>query len=203
MRNPTNVIEKEEESIHPTDTAIDASAELGKLTTEQRAHLEELEAQAIVLVRQVLFSSYADKQDFMRAYTEVEILPDAQRYRAVKEFIRKFDKKITVMQPEPRKPEKKARTRERKSYLPPSREGKVSVLTYLEPEVKEALDKKYEGSAFDSFQEFLAEGLRRLSQEQPEELKPSVHLSHVALAQTRELEKTIARLTQDLSTRSR
>lgn len=110
----------------------------------------------------------------------------------------------SLMQPESKPTEeRKPRARERKSYLPPSREGKVSVIAYLEPEVKEALDKKYESSAFTSFQEFLADGLERLSKEQPEELKPSAELSHVALAQTRELEKTITRLTQDLSTRTR
>lgn len=95
----------------------------------------------------------------------------------------------------------RARVRERKSYLSPAREDTVIIAAHAAPELKEALKKKFEQSGFEHFNDFLVASLHRIAQEPPVELKPTTELAETALAQSRELQKTISRLTQDLSTR--
>jgi len=94
----------------------------------------------------------------------------------------------------------RARVRVRKSYISPSREGTVTVSAHVEPELKDALKKKFEQSGYDNFNDFLSAGLQSIVEKEPaRELKPSAELAAAALEQSRNLEKTISRLTQDLS----
>lgn len=94
----------------------------------------------------------------------------------------------------------RARVRVRKSYVSPSREGTVTVSAHVEPELKDALKKKFEQSGFDNFNEFLSASLHSIVEKEPtRELKPSAELAAAALEQTHTLEQTIRRLTQDLS----
>lgn len=71
---------------------------------------------------------------------------------------------------------------------------------HVEPELKDALKKKFEQSGFDNFNEFLSASLHSIVEKEPtRELKPSAELAAAALEQTHTLEQTIRRLTQDLS----
>lgn len=94
----------------------------------------------------------------------------------------------------------RTRVRVRKSYVSPSREGTVTVSAHVEPELKDALKKKFEQSGYDNFNDFLSASLQSIVEKEPaRELKPSAELAATALEQSRNLEKTISRLTQDLS----
>ena len=97
-------------------------------------------------------------------------------------------------------PQHRTRVRVRKSYVSPSREGTVTVSAHVEPELKDALKKKFEQSGYDNFNDFLSASLQSIVEKEPaRELKPSAELAATALEQSRNLEKTISRLTQDLS----
>lgn len=95
----------------------------------------------------------------------------------------------------------RTRVRERKSYISPAREDTVTIAAHAAPELKEALKKKFEQSGFEHFNDFLVASLQRVVAEPAAELKPTTELAETALHQSRELQKTISRLTQDLSTR--
>jgi hypothetical protein len=95
----------------------------------------------------------------------------------------------------------RSRNKERKSYLNPAREDTITIAAHAEPALKEALKKKFEQSGFEHFNDFLVASLERIADEPPVELKPAAELAETALTQSRELQKTISRLTQDLSTR--
>ncbi len=95
----------------------------------------------------------------------------------------------------------RARVRIRKSYVNPAREDTVMVGVHVAPELKDALKKKFEQSRFEHFNDFLAAGLQSMVQEPPQELKPTAELVATALTQTRNLEKTINLLSQNVSTR--
>lgn len=95
----------------------------------------------------------------------------------------------------------RSRNKERKSYLNPAREDTITIAAHADPALKEALKKKFEQSGFEHFNDFLVASLERIADEPPVELKPAAELAETALTQSRELQKTISRLTQDLSTR--
>lgn len=97
----------------------------------------------------------------------------------------------------------RARIKERKSYLSPARDGKITIAAHAEPELKDALQKKFEESGFEYFNDFLVSSLKRIAEEPSPELKPTTELAKAALHQSRELQKTINALSQDLSTRTR
>ena len=97
----------------------------------------------------------------------------------------------------------KTQRRSRTSYVSPSREGTVTIAAHVDPELKNALKKKFEQSGFEHFNDFLTAGLQRLTQEPLTELKPSTELAEAALLQSRDLQKTISLLTQDLSRHTR
>lgn len=97
----------------------------------------------------------------------------------------------------------RSRNKERKSYLNPAREDTITIAAHADPALKEALKKKFEQSGFEHFNDFLVASLERIADEPPVELKPAAELAETALTQSRELQKTISRLTQDLSTRPR
>lgn len=153
------------------------------------------------------------------AFQKGEIVVQAAQSRealAVQDFLKRLQLKtvekgkkwiFTVpSEPEPTgkhadKLTQRTRVRERKSYISPAREDTVTIAAHAAPELKEALKKKFEQSGFEHFNDFLVASLQRIVAEPATELKPTTELAETALTQSRELQKTISRLTQDLSTR--
>lgn len=152
----------------------------------------KLDAEAARRLETITVADYLRQQKLGKPKAKIEIYP---------------------MQPEPKdKPKQgkhtdritpRARVRERKSYLSPAREDTVTIAAHAAPELKEALKKKFERSGFEHFNDFLVSGLQNMAQNPPEELKPTTELAETALTQSRELQKTISRLAQNLSTRTR
>lgn len=114
-------------------------------------------------------------------------------------------RKSLMPEPAPQQTEepKQHHLKARKSSVPPSREGTVTIAAHASPELKEALNKKFEESPFKTFNDFLIDTLERRVTPPKGELKPSAELAKVLLAQSRELQKTAEAISEDLSSRSR
>ncbi len=90
----------------------------------------------------------------------------------------------------------------RTSYVSPSREGKVTITTHVDPELKEAVTKLADQSNL-TFNEFITAILKREVASPAQQTDETLHLSEEALEKTREAEKVLHRLTVNLSNHSR
>lgn len=86
----------------------------------------------------------------------------------------------------------------RSSYLSPSREGKVTITAHVDPELKQAVTKLADQSNL-TFNEFITTLLKRVVNAPAQKTDSTLKISEDALAQTRELEKTIHQLTLELA----
>lgn len=125
----------------------------------------------------------------------------AQNFQKKLQFkeVEKGKKWTFAVLPEPeQKPEQEDYThRNRVKYVSPSRRGLVPLTAHVPPQLRQAITEKYEQSGFPSLNEFLTALYQRIIDD-PTQLEASTKLAE-AVAQTRQLQKTISNLALDLS----
>ncbi len=94
-------------------------------------------------------------------------------------------------------------TKQRASYIPPSREGKVSVVAHVAPELKEAVNKVADESGL-TINEFLTLALQQAVKGHSAQIDALTEkMTQEALEKTRVAEKALNRMSVNFSTHSR